>query len=83
MKTDHSTATPEQRPYVPAEANPPELTLSAVIIGAILGIVFGASSLYLVLQVGMTVSASIPIAVLSITIFRLFTPLFGRNATIL
>lgn len=83
MKTDPSAATPEHRPYVPADQRPPELTLSAVVIGAILGIVFGASSLYLVLQVGMTVSASIPIAVLSITIFRLFTPLFGRNATIL
>jgi len=83
MKTDPSAAAPEHKPYVPALQSPPELTLSAVIIGAVLGIVFGASSLYLVLQVGMTVSASIPIAVLSITIFRLFTPLFGRNATIL
>ncbi len=83
MKTDPAAATPEHKPYVPAEANLPELTLSAVVIGAILGIVFGASSLYLVLQVGMTVSASIPIAVLSITLFRLFTPLLGRNATIL
>ena len=49
-----------------------------------LGIVFGASSLYLVLKVGMTVSASIPVAVLSITLFRLFSRVFGfRRATIL
>ena len=61
-----------------------ELTWPAVVVGAILGIVFGASSLYLVLKVGMTVSASIPIAVLSITLFRLFSKLTGaRQTTIL
>src|SRR5581483_2983103 len=62
----------EHRPYVASEATMPEFTWPAVVVGAVLGIVFGASSLYLVLKVGMTVSASIPIAVLSITIFRLF-----------
>ena len=62
----------------------PELTWSAVLLGAVLGIVFGASSLYLVLKVGMTVSASIPVAVLSITVFRPFSEAFGtRPATIL
>ncbi len=62
----------------------PELTWSALLVGAVLGIVFGASSLYLVLKVGMTVSASIPIAVLSITLFRLLSRLPGvRRATIL
>ena len=58
-------------PVVPAETEMPELTLAPVLLGVILGIVFGASSLYLVLKVGMTVSASIPVAVLSITLFRL------------
>lgn len=48
-----------------------EFTARAVIVGAILGLVFGASSLYLVLKVGLTVSASIPVAVLAITLFRL------------
>ena len=71
------------QPFVPPEQVIPEFTWSAVTLGAILGIIFGASSLYLVLKVGMTVSASIPIAVLSITLFRAFRPLFGRNATIL
>ena len=72
------------RPYVPDEARMPELTWSAVLLGAVLGIVFGASSLYLVLRVGMTVSASIPVAVLSITLFRAFSNAFGtRRATIL
>src|SRR5262245_11867097 len=58
------------RPFVPDNEQLPELTPSAVILGTLLGIVFGASSLYLFLKVGMTVSASIPVAVLSITIFR-------------
>src|SRR5713226_10059660 len=78
------TPEPEHRPYVPDEARIPEFTWSAVIVGALLGIVFGASSLYLVLKVGMTVSASIPVAVLSITLFRVLSRLFGiRPATIL
>jgi putative OPT family oligopeptide transporter len=72
------------RPYVPASKEPPELTVSAVVLGSVLGIVFGASSLYLFLKVGMTVSASIPVAVLSITVFRGLSRAFGtRRATIL
>jgi putative OPT family oligopeptide transporter len=72
------------QPYVPDEARIPEFTWPAVVVGAVLGIIFGASSLYLVLKVGMTVSASIPVAVMSITLFRLFTRIFGvRRATIL
>jgi putative OPT family oligopeptide transporter len=72
------------QPYVPDDANLHELTWSAVIVGAVLGIIFGASSLYLVLNVGMTVSASVPIAVLSITLFRAFSQMTGfRKATIL
>ncbi|MDQ3254615.1 MAG: oligopeptide transporter, OPT family, partial [Acidobacteriota bacterium] len=59
------------KPYVPASTVLPEFTLRAVVVGAILGIVFGASSVYLALRVGLTVSASIPIAVMSISIFRL------------
>src|SRR6184192_2955296 len=74
----------EFKPYIPDEARIPEFTWPAVLIGAILGIVFGASSLYLLLKVGMTVSASVPIAVLSITLFRAFSRSFGfRSATIL
>jgi len=72
------------KPYISASEELPELTWSAVLLGALLGIVFGASSLYLVLKVGLTVSASIPVAVLSITIFRLFSRVTGlRKATIL
>jgi putative OPT family oligopeptide transporter len=74
----------EHEPFVPDKENLPEFTWPAVVVGALLGIVFGASSLYLVLKVGLTVSASIPVAVLSITLFRLFSRLTGfRKATIL
>jgi uncharacterized oligopeptide transporter (OPT) family protein len=72
------------QPYVPDCVNVPEFTWPAVLLGAVLGIIFGASSLYLLLKVGMTVSASVPIAVLSITLFRAFSRAFGfRRATIL
>lgn len=69
---------PAFKPYVAAGDTRREFTVRAVLLGALLGVVFAASSVYLALKVGMTVSASIPIAVLSITIFRLM----GR-ATIL
>ena len=71
------------KPYIPASASPRELTLRAVIMGTILGVVFGASSLYLVLKVGLTVSASIPVAVISLALFRLWSKCGGRDATIL
>src|SRR5688572_16040970 len=78
---DQSSA---HQPYVPPTDSPPEFTWPAVLVGALLGIIFGASSLYLLLKVGMTVSASVPIAVLSITLFRAFSRSFGfRQATIL
>jgi putative OPT family oligopeptide transporter len=72
------------KPFVPAEVDIPELTPVPLIVGTLLGLLFGASSMYLVLKVGLTVSASIPVAVLSITIFRGFSKVFGvRRATIL
>src|SRR5438270_6920101 len=72
------------QPFIPASQDIPELTPVPLIVGALLGILFGASSMYLVLKVGLTVSASIPVAVLSITIFRAFSKGFGvRRATIL
>src|SRR6266536_4130648 len=58
------------KPYVPAGTVIPEFTLRAVLVGALLGIVFGAVSVYLALRAGLTVSASIPLAVLSISIFK-------------
>ena len=70
--------TPHQ-PYVPAEKSLTELTIGAVVLGCALGLVFAASSVYLALKVGLTVSASIPIAVLSITIFRALTRAMGNT----
>lgn len=75
---------PKHTPFIPANKVIPEFSLSALIMGSLLGIVFGASSLYLALKVGMTVSASIPVAVLSITLFKGLSKVFGlRRATIL
>jgi len=71
------------KPYIPAGVRLPELTVLPLIIGTFLGMVFGASSLYLVLKVGLTVSASIPVAVISITVFRLFSKFGMRDANIL
>ncbi|PYQ07735.1 MAG: oligopeptide transporter, OPT family [Acidobacteria bacterium] len=71
------------KPFVPDEARLPELTVRAVLLGSLLGIVFGASSVYLALRVGLTVSASVPIAVLSITIFRALSNRLGGRASIL
>jgi len=71
-------------PYVPASQAPAELTPGAVVLGILLGLVFSASSVYLALKIGLTVSASIPISVLSITIFRWLARAFGaKPATIL
>src|SRR5216683_3488547 len=61
---------PEFRPYVPADQEIPEFTAKAVILGVIFGIIFGAATVYLALRAGLTVSASIPIAVLSIAVFK-------------
>src|SRR4051812_29609822 len=58
------------QPFVSPDKVLPELTSKALILGTLLGIIFGASSVYLALKVGLTVSASIPVAVLSITLFR-------------
>src|SRR5688572_30993794 len=71
------------RPYIPDSVSLRELTPVPLIVGTLLGIVFGASSLYLVLKVGLTVSASIPVAVISITLFRILSKMGARDATIL
>jgi putative OPT family oligopeptide transporter len=58
------------RPYVPASQSPAEFTVKAVILGVLFGLVFGASTVYLGLRAGLTVSASIPIAVLAISVLK-------------
>src|SRR3982751_4851624 len=71
------------RPYIPASVQLRELTWLPLVMGTFLGMVFGASSLYLALKVGLTVSASIPVAVISITLFRLLSKAGVREASIL
>ena len=71
------------RSFIPDETKLRELTVLPMITGTLLGVVFGASSLYLVLKTGLTVSASIPVAVISIAFFRLLSQFGMRNATIL
>jgi putative OPT family oligopeptide transporter len=78
-----SPAVPPVEPYIAPETEMREFTLRAVLTGAVLGLIFGASSLYLVLKVGLTVSASIPVAVISLAMFRGWSKLGGRDATIL
>jgi putative OPT family oligopeptide transporter len=74
VEASSSPAAPAKthKPYISPSVDLRELTFRGVALGSLLGIVFAASSVYLALKVGLTVSASIPIAVLSITIFRFF-----------
>ena len=75
---------PPFQPFVPASQSPPEFTVAPIIVGSLLGILFGASSVYLVLKVGLTVSASIPVAVLAFALFRVISKVFRqRNRTVL
>ena len=60
----------EFKPYIPAERVTPELTVTSIIMGIILAVVFGAANAYLGLRVGMTISASIPAAVLAMGVIR-------------
>lgn len=74
---------PTYQPYIADETQIREGTVRAIVTGTLLGMIFGASSLYLALKVGLTVSASIPVAVIAITLYRAFSKLGGRDATIL
>src|SRR5438477_3141566 len=58
------------QPYVPATESPAEFTVKAIVIGVLFGLLFGASTVYLGLRAGLTVSASIPIAVLAISVLK-------------
>lgn len=86
MATPADNTPPGFQPYISDEAGKgmKEFTWSALLLGTVLGLIFAASSLYLVLKVGITVSASIPVAVLAITLFRFFSKMTKtRQATIL
>ena len=84
--TNRPSAAPETTfsPYISPTESPKEFSIGAILLGVLLGLVFAASSIYLALKVALTVSASIPIAVLSITIFRYISRAFrSEPATIL
>ncbi len=66
----HSESGQDFRPYIPAEQTIPEFTPKAILLGVFFGILFGAATVYLALRAGLTVSASVPIAVLSIAVFK-------------
>lgn len=59
-------------PYIPASESPAELTVKAIVVGALFGVLFGAATVYLSLKAGLSVSASIPISVLAISLGRRF-----------
>src|SRR2546425_6164704 len=69
-KSDRASKTASFEPFVPASKTVPEFSVKAVVLGAVFGIIFGAATVYLALKAGLTVSASIPIAVLAIAVFK-------------
>src|SRR5690606_39024881 len=72
----------EYSPYVPARAAMQEFTLKAVFFGIFFGVVFGAANAYLGLRAGLTISTSIPVAVMTVAAFRALQTI-GRSGTIL
>ncbi len=69
-KTTTPAAASTFKPYVPATQSPAEFTIKAIVLGVLFGLIFGASTVYLGLRAGLTVSASIPIAVLAISVLK-------------
>lgn len=72
FKMENQSTSKEFKPYISATDSMPEFTIKAIILGAFFGILFGASTVYLALKAGLTVSASIPIAVLAISLGKKF-----------
>jgi len=69
----------EFQSYVPEKSPYKDITLKAVFLGSIFGIIFGAANAYLGLRVGLTISTSIPLAVISVAVFKALTPLLGKS----
>jgi len=70
----------EFQPYVPEKTIYKDISVRAVIVGAIFGVVFGSANAYLGLRVGLTISTAIPLAVISVAVFRILTPLLGKSS---
>jgi len=71
---------PEKIPYVPDDTSYKDITLKAVILGAIFGVIFGSANAYLGLRVGLTISTAIPLAVISVAALRVLTPILGKSS---
>ncbi|MBC8358069.1 MAG: oligopeptide transporter, OPT family [Candidatus Aminicenantes bacterium] len=69
----------EHKPYVPDITPYKDFSLKAVFIGAIFGIIFGAANAYIGLRVGLTISTAIPLAVISVAVFKALTPILGKS----
>jgi putative OPT family oligopeptide transporter len=69
----------EHKPYVPDITTYKDITPKAVIIGAIFGVIFGSANAYLGLRVGLTISTAIPLAVISVAVFRALGPILGKS----
>ncbi len=69
----------EYPPYVSADSSPKEFTLKAVLLGCLFGIIFGAANAYVGLKIGITVTTSIPIAVLTVAVFGALRKAFGQS----
>lgn len=70
---------PEKIPYVPDDTSYIDITLKAVILGAIFGVIFGSANAYLGLRVGLTISTAIPLAVISVAVLRVLSPILGKS----
>jgi len=67
------------KPFVPADVKMKDFNLKTVVLGVILGAIFGSANAYLGLLVGLTISTAIPLAVVSVAILRVLTPVFGKS----
>lgn len=71
--------TMEHKPYISPDQNMQDFTLKAVLAGILFGIIFGSANAYLGLRVGLTISTAIPLAVVSVALFRVFRPILGTS----
>lgn len=68
------------RPYIPDDTPLRDISIRSVVMGAIFGIIFGSANAYLGLRVGLTISTAIPLAVISVAVFKVLTPIIGKSS---
>ncbi|MDH3252500.1 MAG: OPT/YSL family transporter, partial [Ignavibacteria bacterium] len=72
----------DHTPYVPADTPLRDFSPKAVLFGLLFGVLFGSANAYLGLRVGLTISTSIPLAVISVAVFRILAPLIGKSSVL-